>query len=63
VAAASYSAIFLILLAQALRGQSLVQPDAVTTGLLVAWALASLAAFAGASRGTRVRHGEQWMAV
>jgi hypothetical protein len=63
VAAASYGAIFLIVLAQALRGQSLVRPDALTIGMLAAWAVASLAAFAAAARGARVRQREQWMAI
>jgi hypothetical protein len=39
VAAASYATLFAILLWQALRGQSLVQPDAATIGALVVWAL------------------------
>jgi hypothetical protein len=63
VTAASYSAIFAILLAQALRGQSLVQPDALTVALLATWLVASLAAFAAALRGGRARQQEQWMAV
>jgi hypothetical protein len=62
-AAGSYTAMFLILLAQALRGQSLVQPDALTIAMLVAWAAGSLAAFAAAARGAAVRQREHWMAV
>ena len=46
VAASSYSALFGILLTQALRGQSLIAPDATTLGLLGAWALITAAAAA-----------------
>ena len=60
-AAVSYAAIFLIVLTQALRGQSLVQPDAVTIGRVTAWAIASLVAFAAAARGARAPHPEQWV--
>jgi hypothetical protein len=63
VASSSYAAIFLILLTQALRGQSLVQPDAVTIGILVVWAVSSLAACVAALRGARLWQREQWMAV
>ena len=38
-AAASYAALFCILLSQALRGQSVLAPDALTITLLGAWAL------------------------
>ena len=38
-AASSYFALFAILLAQALRGQSVVNPDALTMETLGAWAL------------------------
>jgi hypothetical protein len=38
VAGASYALLFLILLAQALRGQSIVLPDGLTIALLGAWA-------------------------
>lgn len=37
IAAASYTALFVILLAQGWRGQSLVSPDAATVGALTAW--------------------------
>jgi hypothetical protein len=63
VAAGSYTAIFVILLTQALRGQSLVRPDALTMSVLVVWMVGSAAAFAVALRGTRLRSREQWMAV
>lgn len=45
-AAASYIALFGILLLQALRGQSVLTPDALTMALLGAWALATAAAAA-----------------
>jgi hypothetical protein len=44
VAGASYLAIFAILLWQALRGQSMVQPDAVTLAALAVWASATATA-------------------
>ena len=44
VAVTSYVALFAILLAQALRGQSLVQPDAVTMAALGAWVILTGAA-------------------
>jgi hypothetical protein len=43
-AAASYSALFAILLWQALRGQALLQPDAVTLGVVAVWAAGTAAA-------------------
>ena len=42
----SYAALFVILLAQALRGQSILQPDAITLALFAATAVASAAAWA-----------------
>jgi hypothetical protein len=44
VAAASYGALFVILLTQALRGESVVAPDATTTTLLAAWLVTTAAA-------------------
>ena len=44
VAASSYGSLFVILLSQALRGQSLVQPDGVTIIALTGWAIATGAA-------------------
>ncbi len=41
-AAASYASLFLLLLWQALRGQSIVAPDAATLGSLGTWALVTL---------------------
>jgi hypothetical protein len=43
-AAASYTALFAILLWQALRGQSVARPDAVTVVALLAWAVATSSA-------------------
>jgi hypothetical protein len=43
-AAASYTALFAILLAQALRGQALLSPDALTLRLIAAWAILTIAA-------------------
>jgi hypothetical protein len=52
-AAASYAGLFGILLTQALRGQSVMAPDALTVTTLTVWALATvaaaMAAFAGDS--------------
>jgi hypothetical protein len=51
VAAASYAALFAILLWQALSGQSLVQPDGATLGALAAWAiLTAVSAWLAATR-------------
>ena len=57
VAAVSYAALFVILLAQALRGQSLVAPDLTTLLLLGIWAVltAVSAAYAVVLRQERVR--------
>jgi hypothetical protein len=44
IAAASYMTMFLLLLWQALRGQSLLQPDATTLTLFAAWAAATAGA-------------------
>ena len=52
-AAASYASLFLLLLWQALRGQSLVAPDAATLGSLVAWALISVIALGWIALGSR----------
>jgi hypothetical protein len=45
-AAVSYAALFGLLLWQALRGQSVLAPDALTVALLVAWAVATTTAAA-----------------
>ena len=43
-AAASYATLFAILLWQALRGQSLLQPDGAMVAVMIAWAIGSAAA-------------------
>lgn len=48
VAGASYAGLFAILLAQALRGQSILQPDATTLALAAAWAVLSASAWIAA---------------
>jgi len=56
VATASYAALFAILLWQALRGQSLVQPDGVTIGVFLLWAiLSAIGAWLAATRRARTR--------
>ena len=55
VAAASYAALYVILLLQALRGVPLVAPDAMTVMQLGAWALATAMAAAVALLGGRSR--------
>ena len=44
IAAASYAGLFGILLWQALRGQSIIRPDAITIELLAAWAAVTVVA-------------------
>jgi hypothetical protein len=56
VGAASYAGLYVILLAQALRGQSVAAPDALTAILLGGWLLASIAAvYAAAGNWSRAR--------
>ncbi len=56
VGAASYAGLYVILLAQALRGQSVAAPDALTAILLGGWLLASIAAaYAAAGTSSRAR--------
>jgi hypothetical protein len=61
VATASYTSLFALLLWQALRGQSLVQPDSLTIGVLVGWAILTVvvAGYAAA----RARTGNRMIAV
>ena len=56
IAAASYAGLFAILLTQALRGQSILAPDALTMTLFGVWALATaaVAAFSYRPRPARV---------
>jgi len=63
VAAASYASVFVILLTQALRGQSFVQPDSLTAALFAAWALATVAGLTIAARTASHRGGAAWMTV
>jgi hypothetical protein len=56
VATASYVSLFAILLWQALRGQSLVEPDGVTIGVFLLWAILSvIGAWFAATRRARTR--------
>jgi len=56
VATASYVALFAILLWQALRGQSLVQPDGFTIGVFLVWAiLSAIGEWLAATRRARTR--------
>ena len=57
VATASYVGLFAILLWQALRGQSLVQPDGVTIGAFLLWAiLSAIGAWFAATQRARTRN-------
>lgn len=51
VAAGSYAGLFLLLLSQALRGQAVLTPDAITLGAATAWLLTTAAGLALAARG------------
>jgi hypothetical protein len=64
-AAASYASLFLLLLLQALRGQSLVAPDATALVSIAAWALATVLVFGWIALGSRrtSRDGLDWMVV
>jgi hypothetical protein len=44
VAGSSYAALFFVLVSQALRGEALINPDALTVGTLVVWAIATAVA-------------------
>ncbi|MBV8551883.1 MAG: hypothetical protein JOY54_11315 [Acidobacteriaceae bacterium] len=64
-AAASYAALYAILTWQALRGQSILQPDARTITALAVWLVVSLAAVAlldgGAHRPSRMPHASTYV--
>ena len=51
----SYATLFLILVWQALRGQALIGPDALTVGALIAWAVATVVAAVGPFRARSAR--------
>jgi hypothetical protein len=55
-AAASYTTLFVLLLSQALRGQSILQPDLTTIVLLAVWAAATAAAMYAAVRSAAFSH-------
>jgi len=55
-AAASYAALFAVLLWQALRGQSLVAPDTTALAALGAWAVCTLVAVGAIAMGSRHAH-------
>jgi hypothetical protein len=61
--AASYAALFVILLSQALRGQPVVSPDAMTAIALAAWAAATLGAIVTLGRRAAARERSEWSAV
>ena len=56
VAGGSYAALFLILIWQALRGQSLVSPDAVTLTALLVWAVLTVGLAVWPFRTPSMRH-------
>jgi hypothetical protein len=64
-AAASYASLFLLLLWQALRGQSLVAPDATALAAIAIWAAATVLVLTWIGAGwRRVAHeGADWMTV
>jgi hypothetical protein len=59
VSSASYAALIAILAWQALRGQSIVQPDALTTSVFLTWLAVTLAALGTAVRGSSA-HAASW---
>jgi hypothetical protein len=61
VAAGSYGALFLLLLWQALRGQSLVALDATAIASLAGWAAATVLAFGVVGASCRATHGPEAM--
>jgi hypothetical protein len=63
--AASYAALFILLLTQALRGQSIVAPDMTTLAVLVSWGVVTLLVIGRVVLGARrdSRDKLNWMAV
>ena len=63
--AASYAALFVLLLTQALRGQSIVAPDMTTLAVLVSWGLVTSLVIGWVALGARRDSGDKlnWMAV
>ena len=63
--AASYVSLFLLLLWEALRGHSVVDPDATTLATLVIWAGITLGTLVWIGYGTRheARDRADWLAV
>jgi hypothetical protein len=64
-AAASYASFFLLLLWEALRGRSIVAPDATALASIVIWAVATMLVLGWISLRSRraSEHGVNWMAV
>ena len=64
-AAASYASLFLLLLWEALRGQSLVAPDAAALASIAIWAAVTVLVLGWIAVGSRraSRDGSDWMAV
>jgi hypothetical protein len=64
-AAASYASLFLLLLWTALRGQSLVAPDAAALVSIAIWAVVTVLVLGWIASGPRrvSRDGSDWMAV
>ena len=54
-AASSYTALFALLLWQALRAQSIMQPDGITLVALAVWSMATAAAVYAATRSESLR--------
>jgi hypothetical protein len=63
MATASYASLFVLLLWQALRGQSLVAPDATALTAIAIWAVLSVLALGWIGVGSRRAPGSEWLAV
>jgi hypothetical protein len=64
-ATASYASLFLLLLWGALRGQSVVAPDAAALASIVIWAVVTMLVVGWIGVGSRrvSRDGSEWIAV